>query len=171
MKRKILFLILTLLASGISGCGYGLVGRGASLPPGVRTIAVPTFTNTGQEPGIERTFTQSIREEFNKYGRLKVANSRKADWIIKGEIKEYHLNPVSFDSQDNVSAYRIEMRLHVKVTDTRKKKIILDREFHPNWDYKVTSGVALSNLRKLEGIENAARDFGQTLTSLLIEGF
>lgn len=155
----------------IVGCGYGLVGTGSALPKNVRTISIPTFTNTSKEPGIERKFTQVVREEFIKDGRLKVIDSRKTDWRLSGGIKDYYLKPVSFDANDNVTAYWIEMTLFVKLTDNRSKKNIFEQQFHPLWDYRVTSEVSLTNIRRQEGIENAAKDFAKTLISLIIEGF
>lgn len=153
------------------GCGYALIGQGSSVPSDIHSIAIPTFTNTSQEPGMETTFTQVVREEFIKNGRLTVVENKKADWIMKGEINEYYLKPVSFDSRDNVVAYWIEMTLSIELTDAKSKKIILQQKFHPHWDYRVTAAVSMSNIRRLEGIENAARDFGKTLTSLIVEGF
>lgn len=172
MKRKYFFLCLIFfLAPLIAGCGYNLVGKGSSVPKNVRTISIPTFTNVSQEPGIEVTFTQVVREEFIRDGRLKVVDSRKADWLLTGEIQGYALSPVSFDSSDNVTAYWIEMALTVKLKDRRNKKDIFEQSFNPHWDYAVTSAVSLSNVSRLQGIENAAKDFGKTLTSLAIEGF
>ncbi len=155
----------------MAGCGYGLVGGGSSLPKNVHTISIPTFTNSSKEPGIERQFTQTLREEFIKDGRLKVADSVKADWRLTGEIKRYSLKPVSFDSQDNVTGYWIEMALIMELTDRKNRKTIFKQKFNPRWDYNVTSKVSISNIRRVEGIENAARDFGKTLISLIIEGF
>lgn len=169
MKKKLWFLIFSF--SFLLGCGYKLLGHGSSVPPDVHSISIPTFSNTSQEPAIERTFTQVVREEFINDGRLAVVDNQKADWNLKGEIKEYYLKPVSFDSRDNVTAYWIEMTLFIELTDVKKKKTIFKQNFHPHWDYRVTSAVSLSNIKRMEGINNAARDFGKTLTSLIIEGF
>jgi len=167
---KCLFFILSFLAA-IQGCGYHLVGHDSNLPPDVRSIAIPTFVNSSSEPGIETTFTQLVRDEFIRDGRLKVASAKRADWLLNGRIQEYSLKPVSFDSSDNVTAYWIEMTLVVELLDNRNQKKIFERTFHPHWDYQVTSGVTLSNIRRVEGINNAAMDFGRTLISLIIEGF
>ena len=36
------------------GCGYRVAGRGDRLPPGVKTIAVPVFTNSTRQFKIEQ---------------------------------------------------------------------------------------------------------------------
>ena len=102
---------------------------------------------------------------------MKVASVKRADWIVRGEIRGYFLKPVSFDSRDNVTAYWIEMVLFVVIKDVKNDKIILKQDFTPHWDYQVTSAVSSSNVSRLEGIQNAATDFGKTLISLVIEGF
>ena len=35
------------------GCGYQMVGKTTHLPPGLNSIAIPTFKNKTLEPGIE----------------------------------------------------------------------------------------------------------------------
>ncbi|MCZ7585740.1 MAG: hypothetical protein M5R36_21770 [Deltaproteobacteria bacterium] len=55
--RACRFLILTMTAAALlanAGCGYHREGRGVSLPPDVRRVAIPVFRNDTFESGLKR---------------------------------------------------------------------------------------------------------------------
>ncbi|MGI6680700.1 MAG: LPS assembly lipoprotein LptE [Bdellovibrionota bacterium] len=70
----ILRILLPLLIF-ITGCGYTFIGSGSSLPADVRSVYIPFVTNLSSDTYITSLLTEALREEFEKYGALKVVDS------------------------------------------------------------------------------------------------
>ena len=79
------------------GCGYKMVGKETHLPPGISSIAIPTFKSKVLEPGIEIPFTQAFLNEFILDKRVKVVDRNEADAILEGVIKSYEYYSISYD--------------------------------------------------------------------------
>ena len=111
------WLLAFLCATLIGGCGYQLVGKETHLPPGITSIAIPTFINQTLEPGIEVLFTQAFLREFILDRRVKVVDRNEADSILEGVIKACSFYAVSFDR----SGFAIEYQANMVVDVTLKK--------------------------------------------------
>ena len=112
--KKLLTLLCIVL---VGGCGYQLVGKETHLPPGITSIAIPTFINKTFEPGIEALFTQAFLREFILDRRVKVVDRKEADSILEGVIKTCSFYAVSFDR----SGFAIEYQVNMVVDVTLKK--------------------------------------------------
>ncbi|MBI5183174.1 MAG: LptE family protein [Nitrospinae bacterium] len=154
----------------IAGCGYHLVGWDSSLPTHIQSIAIPLFSNKSIEPGIEHELTARVREEFITDGRLKVVEEDRADTILSGEINRYSLIPLSFDSQDNVTEYRVEMEISVKLKDI-KDTLLINQMLDSKWDYEVKRELTSTEERRISAIKYASRDFARRLVNIVIGGF
>jgi outer membrane lipopolysaccharide assembly protein LptE/RlpB len=170
--KNISRLILSLLIILSVGCGgYRLVETGSGAAGGANKIAIPVFKNNTPEPGIESNVTAKVREAFIQNGRLRVVREKKADLIFRGNVKHYELRPVSFDTNDNVTEYRVIMKIHVKVKDTSKNKFLIDGIFPSRWTYKVSSELLSSERARNEAIDEASSDFAKKMISIVVEGF
>ena len=154
-----------------SGCGYHLVGTGASLPSHLKTIFISVFKNTSSQPEIHRELTSAVLKSFISDGRLKLARKDNADLIMDATLNYYRLRNVSFGSQDLVSNIIIELGVQLKVTDQVKNKIFMEKQLQTQWDYKSTSDVATTERARLEAIALAFQDLGRRLVSLLVDQF
>jgi uncharacterized protein YggE len=96
---------------------------------------------------------------------------KKADLIFRGNVNHYELRPVSFDTNDNVTEYRVIMNIDVKVKDTSKNKFLIDRTFRSKWTYKVSSELLSSERARNEAIDEASSDFAKKMISIVVEGF
>jgi outer membrane lipopolysaccharide assembly protein LptE/RlpB len=80
-----LFLLVLLL----SGCGYTFSKGGTILPPEVRKIAIPLVDNQTVESELGRLLTDALREEFERYGAVQVAEeASEADAILSVVIED-----------------------------------------------------------------------------------
>jgi len=105
---------LLLLASFFfTGCGYQIAGRGAHIPEGVRTIAIPVFENKTLEPIVEEEFTPVVIREFLRDSRIEVVNRPQAGLVLRGSVTSYKESPLSFDQDQNVLEYRITIVTHL----------------------------------------------------------
>lgn len=71
----------------MSGCGYSFQGGGSILPPGIKTVQIPLVQNDSTESRLTVLLTESLRDEFERYGVLGVVDdSSEADAILKARI-------------------------------------------------------------------------------------
>ena len=154
-----------------SSCGYHLSGYGSSLPPNIRTISIPVFKNSSSEPNIQKDVTDSVRRAFTSDGRLKVADAKKADLIMRGTLTDYQLRAVAFNSEDSVEEYIVRIGVQIIAYNRVKRKIIFEQKFTTQWNYRATSSVVESGLEKLRALREAYDDLADRLVSITIEQF
>ena len=94
-------------------CGYHLVATGTNLPAHLKTISIPVFKNTSSQPEIHRELTSAILQSFISDGRLKVVKKEDADLVMNGTLSYYNKRAVSFNSQDLVADFIIEIEVNL----------------------------------------------------------
>ena len=99
-------LISVTLIFFVVGCGYKMVGKETHLPPGVSSVAIPTFKSRTLEPGIEIPFTQAFLNEFILDRRIKVVDRDEADAVLEGVIKSYEYYSIAYDRSGLALEYR-----------------------------------------------------------------
>jgi len=102
----------------VTACGYQLSGKGTHVPPGITSLAIPTFVNQTLEPGIEIPFTQGFLREFLFDSRVRISGRSEADAVLEGIIKSFRLQSVSYDR----SGFVLEYETIVTVDLMLKKK-------------------------------------------------
>ena len=168
LRSALYFLVVVLVSSS---CGYHLAGYGSTLPPHIRAISIPVLKNSSSEPNIQRDATDAIRRAFISDGRLKVADTRKADLVMRGTLTDYHLRPVATTSEDSAEEYVVRLGVQVEAYDQIKKKIIFNQKVPTQWDYRATSSVVDSDLAKYRALKEAYADLADRLVSITIERF
>jgi outer membrane lipopolysaccharide assembly protein LptE/RlpB len=106
--KKILF-ILCLIQ--LLGCGYQMVGKETHVPPGLNSLAIPTFKNLTFEPGIEVPFTQAFLREFIQDRRVNVVDRAEADSVLEGSIRNFTMYSVAYDKSGFVAEYQTNVVL------------------------------------------------------------
>ncbi len=155
----------------ISACGYHLTGTGNTLPAHLKTIAIPVFDNASSEPDIHRNMTNVIRQSFINDGRLKVVNRSKADLVMKGVLNSYSLQAVSFNTSDVALEYYVALGVDIDVKDMVKRKQFLKQNFTTKWDFRTTSDVINSEAARQEALNDAYKELGNRLVSIVIDQF
>lgn len=155
----------------ISGCGYHLVGTGTTLPPHLKTIAIPVFDNTSSQPNIDRDITNAIRQSFVNDGRLKVVSTHEADLVMKGLLTSYTLQAASFTTQDVAREYWVQLEGSIDVQDRVKKKRFLKQNFTTKWDFQTDADVINSEAARQLALKDAYRVLGNRLVSIVIDQF
>lgn len=79
--RRAFALAAALLVTG--GCGYRVTAPNAALAGGLKAVAVPLFQNRTAEANAELTFTQAMREQLERAGRL---GSGDAEGRLEGTL-------------------------------------------------------------------------------------
>ncbi len=120
-RRALATLALSPLAAG---CGYSWRG---TLPPHIRTVAVPVFVNRTQWPNIESALTAAVANAFATDGRLRVVAPEHADAILEGEIVNYQVTVIAFDSNANPQQYRLFVTVDVRFRDVRRGVMLFEQ--------------------------------------------
>ncbi len=168
-RLRTIFILTGLLL--VSACGYHLTGTQNTLPPHLKTIAIPVFDNSSSEPDIHRNMTNVIRQSFINDGRLKVVNKSKADLVMKGLLNSYTLKAVSFDSNDVALAYYVALGVNIDVKDMVKRKQFLKQNFTTKWDFRTNVDVINSEAARQLALNDAYKELGNRLVSIVIDQF
>ncbi len=172
MKFRIKIIATLIVLTLISACGYHLTGTGtASLPKHLKTVAIPVFSNTSTEPDIHRNMTNIIRQSFINDGRLKVVNRKNADLVMRGILNSYALQAVSFNSNDIAVEYYVLLGVAIDVKDMVKRKPFLKQNFTTKWDFRTTADVINSEAARQTALNNAYKELGNRLVSIVIDQF
>lgn len=167
MKRLLLTSILGLgFGLLISGCaGYRL---GSMLPPDIKTVYVPTFINKTTEPQLEVQTTQSLIEELQRDGSLRVVNQDQSDVTLTVTLRNYRIDPVSYSSTQRTTAREYRIVLQAAIVMTRRNgTVVVD---NPNvigeYVFQVSGDISSS---KLTGLPLAAEDLAHNIVEKVVE--
>jgi outer membrane lipopolysaccharide assembly protein LptE/RlpB len=142
----------------LSACGYQMVGKETHVPPGLNSIAIPTFKNRTYEPGIEIQFTQAFLREFILDRRVNVVDRARADSVLEGTITDFRLFSVAYDASGLVSEYQATVVLDVTLTDRTGKVLWEQKSFPETVWFRASSGSVLVNeVNKQAAIQAAGR--------------
>ena len=166
MKHGLTVLLFSLLI--LSSCGYHMAGTGSHLTAGVKTIFIPVFENKTMEPIIEEELTTAVIREFLKDGRIEVADSSRADMVLKGSVVSYKETPVSFDAAQNVLEYRVTVTTHLILLNTNT---LWEHDVTSTAEYTVSSDVMTTRIKKLSALREIARNLSEEVTDRILLGW
>jgi len=161
--------LLALVATILSGCGYGLRG---TLPGHLKTIAVPTFANRTSEPGVENFLTRAVVEAFSNNGRLRVVAPEAADSILEGEVTGYNVQSIAFDASANVRQYRLIVTLNLRYRDVKEQKLLFDRRgYEDRADFRVAGSVSSTIALEQVALSAASVEIARSIVAFTLERF
>jgi hypothetical protein len=150
MSRPTATLMVLLLCSAASGCGYSQSGGASSsgyqwrslYRDDVRTVAVPIFTNRSFRRGVEFALSKAIVNQLEASSPYKVAPRERADTVLEGEILDIHLRTQAAAIGTGVPQEQIYiMRINFTWKDLRTGKILVERRrFEQSTTYFPTLG-------------------------------
>jgi outer membrane lipopolysaccharide assembly protein LptE/RlpB len=164
-------LALVLLASA---CGYHEAGRAASIPPDVKTIAIPMFVNETPRFRIEQMLTSAVTRELIERTNFQVTHTPSgADALLKGTVKSVEAAAVTFDpNTGRATAFQVQVTAAVVLTDLHTKKVLFS---NPNYvfreQYQVSESAPALFEEDQPALERLSRDFARTLVTDIVENF
>ncbi len=118
MKFAFLATVAAAIALGFSGCiGYQL---GSTLPPHLKTIAVPAFTNESGELDVEAAVTRATLKEFQRDGTLRIADIDTADIVLEGKINSCDFEAIRYERGNALKAEEQRMTVHCEIVATER---------------------------------------------------
>jgi hypothetical protein len=157
--------VLAVLAT-IPGClGYRL---GTTLPPGIRSVAVPAFVNQTGEPDLEAVATQAAVREFQKDGTLRVAGRDEADAVVEVRLLRFNLEPLRYrrDQAKTSEEYRIWIKAHLFFARRDTGEVLLERQIVGRAEFEPAGDLSSA---KLDAIPDAAEDLAHEIVESVVE--
>jgi len=127
------------MAALLGGCGYS---THSLVPPGQDSIYVENFVNqikvtseiTDEKPyyayvpNMETDITRSVIDRFLIDGTYELKNEKDAYCTLKGELVDYRREALRYDTNDNVSEYRLSVVVNMKLVETKTGNVIWHEE-------------------------------------------
>jgi Lipopolysaccharide-assembly len=156
------------------GCGYHVAGAGSRLPPDVKTIAVPIFTNQTSRFRIEQMVSEAVTREFLERTSYRITpNPREADAVLDGTIKDVRSGVVSFDlTTGRATTIQVQVTADVKLVDARSHKVLFS---NPNYLFREQYQISPSDSGLFEedqpALQRLSSDLARTLVTAILENF
>jgi outer membrane lipopolysaccharide assembly protein LptE/RlpB len=167
IKKGLPVFCLLLLAA----CGYRMVGKETHVPPGLNSVAIPTFKNRTYEPGIEVPFTQAFLNEFILDRRVNVVSRAQADSLLEGSITNFRIDSVSYDPSGRVLEYQTSVVLDLTLKDRTGKILWEQKNFYETQWFRAASNVLANEANKAAAIQSIGRLVAERLRSRFFQNF
>jgi outer membrane lipopolysaccharide assembly protein LptE/RlpB len=155
----------------LAGCGYQMVGKETHVPPGLNSVAIPTFKNLTFEPGIEVQFTQGFLREFIQDRRVKVVGRSEADSILEGVIKSFNIYSVSYDRSGLVLEYQSDVMLDLTLKKKTGEIVWTEKGLTETRWYRASSSVLVSESNRTAAIEQLGRFVAERIRNRFFYNF
>jgi outer membrane lipopolysaccharide assembly protein LptE/RlpB len=175
MKQKKALVCKWIILTGVlisAGCGYRLAGKDNPMLAGINTIAVPYFKNDTFEAGIESVFTSVFANEFINSKRLQVVSADHADVILRGTIKNFREQIISYNQDRKALEYRVFVTLDLSLEKRATGEVLWKRKrLVDNEEYQVSNYITVTQADKTTAVEKMAQDLAQRVYESIVQGF
>ncbi len=132
-------LVLAILLA-VSSCTYSF--RGASLPPGVHSIAVQTFDDRSGygDPSLRTNLTNLLTQKLVTDNTYQVTNMSTADAEVVGVINSVTTQPVAVSGNETVGKWQITINVSIKFENLKTQKVIWTKDFSDWGEYDPSAG-------------------------------
>ena len=136
------------------GCGYQLTGSKTHLPPGITSIAIPTFVNQTFDPGVEILFTQAILKEFIRDRRVKVVDKAQADSVLEGTIKSFSVQSSTYNAEGFVQEYQTTVVVDLILRGRDGEILWKENNLSETGWYRTSSSVLTNEANRSDTLQN-----------------
>jgi len=134
-----------------------MVSKETHLPPGLTSIAIPTFLNQTLEPGIEVPFTQGFLREFINDRRVRVVDRGGADSVLEGVIKSFDIYSVAYDRSGIAIEYQTTVVIDLVLKKQNGEVLWKEQDFSETRWYRTSMSVLISESNKAAAIQQIGR--------------
>ena len=155
-------------------CGYQVAGTASRLPPDIKTIDIPAFTNKSDRFRIEQRVTAAVTREFIDRTSFRVTHSAGgADAELKGTINSVRSGVLTFDpNTGRATTFQIQVTASVELVDLHTRKVVFS---NPHYlfreEYQVSQSATALYEESEPALNRLSRDFARTLVTDILENF
>lgn len=135
------------------------------------TLAVTPFTNQTREPDIERLVTTALRRRILQSTSFVLLPETAGQRRLAGTVRRFRSVPISFDANDNVLEYRLEVDIVIRLFAEESRQPLLEQELSAAAEYLVsrvgTGDVREDVVAKEVALTQLAQQFADQCTTLL----
>jgi len=153
------------------GCGYQMVGKETHIPPGLNSIAIPTFVNKTMEPGIEVPFTQALLREFILDRRVKVTDRKDAETILEGVINSFNLFSVAYDRSGYALEYQVIVVADITLKRNTGETLWVEKHMSETRWFRVSQSILMTEDNKVAAIREAGEFMAQRIRNRFFYNF
>ncbi|MDZ7264382.1 MAG: LPS assembly lipoprotein LptE [candidate division KSB1 bacterium] len=150
-------------------CGYYSFS-GSSLPPHIRTLAIPVFENKTTEFGVPEDITDALINEFTRDNSLKIVDQRTADSIINGTILSIREQAGAYNVTEQVKEIKVFVSVQAKFEDIKKSKVLWEEQLTQWGTYRPDDPTA-GNTTRQEAIREAITKIVADIFNKTISGW
>ena len=168
------FATLLFALAALSSCGYRVAGRADLLPPSLKTISIPAFTNSTIRYQLTDVMPQALAREFIQHTRYKVVSDPgRADMVLSGTILNYTVNPTIFDRvAQRANVADLHVTLQVTLTERATGKILFQRPaFEVKQSYQISRDPSEFFEESDPAIRRASERVAQQVVTSILENF
>ena len=171
MKKVFVGMILAAVLV-LPACGYS---TRSLLPAHIKTVAVELFTNkidfhsgkpNSYVPLLEVKAHDAVVNQFLYDGNLRIAESKNADLVLKGDLINYERNALRYTDNDDVQEYRISITMRLTMLDHLGQVLWQEPSFSGEASYFLTGPQATS---ESSAVENAVKDLAKRTVERTVE--
>ncbi len=167
MKR----FVIVILLFALFGCSYNFVGESNSLPGGIKKLYIANVVNSTDEPNLQVYLKSDLVDTFDLDRRVVVVHSKgMADGILKVEISDYSVNPISYNASGFANRYRCAIEVKVKLLD-RNGKVIEEKTVESYRDYNAKDEVNATERARNEISKDVLKDLALKIRDALFINF
>jgi hypothetical protein len=166
--HRVLFSFLVAVSlSGCAGCPYSFTG--ASVPPHLKTIAIPIVEDQSGfgDATLRDQFSRQLQQRFVNDATLQPSDRSNADSILEGVITGVRDAPVVVEGGDQVSKRRVTVTAHMTFRDLKLRKKVWEKDFTQWGDYLSGGGLTQRN----DGISEALRKITEDILNETVAGW
>jgi hypothetical protein len=170
MKLMVLWLVCL-----CAGCGYHVRADGEPVGIAIQELAIPLFTSTSSEMGLEAVFTRVVREEFISHTKVPLVPEERANMVLIGRLYDIRTDPIGFDDTGGftvTSSRRIRLKVDVRMVDRRQGRVVWhEKAFEERTSYRVGGDPVAAQLEKQQALETLARRVAKKIYQRSVERF
>lgn len=124
-------IILTMLVSGCSICGYDF--NGSNIPPDIKSISVAFFNNEAEivNPQLSLQFTEKLKTKFQSESKLKLV-TENGDYRLSGAIRDYRWSPATLNGPGGTGQNQFSITVRVNFESEKYPDKNFNKDFSQN---------------------------------------
>lgn len=164
----------SILAAGVSGCGYHVAGKADLVPKNVHKIFVPAWSNNTVRYRLTDKIPQDVARELIARTRYRIVNrAEDADAVLTGSVVNYQAFPTIFDpATGRASGVQFAVTLAATLTERGTGKVLFTRpSFVFNQRYEISTKPETYFEESDVALDRLSREVARSLVSAILEGF
>ncbi len=168
MKRKTIFVLISLACFIIASCGYRFSDKG-ELTGGVSKIKIIMFENLTGETGIEHTVTNDIISELMR-NNVEIVN-KKEEATLYGTVALVSVDTISHDDISRANERRIKISVNIKLVENTGKTLLSVEKIEASEEYSISESFDLTKLAKEVAISKISGKIAEEVYLVISENF